>query len=82
MASQSSRGPEITVRLVPLNEQDDAEAYLVTFERIMAAHNIPEDRWPHCLTPQLTGKAQLAFAAISPSDTGNYETVNTHPVWD
>lgn len=74
-ASQRSRGPEITVKLVPLNEKDDVKAYLVTFERIMAPHNIPEDRWPHYLTPQLTGKAQLAFAGISPSDTGNYETI-------
>ena len=46
-AVQCSRGPEITVKLVPLNEKDDVEAYLVTFERIMAAHNISQDRWPH-----------------------------------
>ena len=45
------------MKLVPLNEEDDGEAYLVTFERIMAAHNISEDRWPHYLTSQLTGKA-------------------------
>ena len=41
----------------------------------MAAHNIWEDRWPHYLTSQLTGKAQLAFAAVSPSDSGNYEKI-------
>ena len=74
-AKQRSRGSEITVKLVPLNEKDDVEAYLVTFERIMAAHNISEDRWPHYLTSQLTGKAQLAFAAVSPSDSGNYEKI-------
>eukprot|EP00731_Ephydatia_muelleri_P034075 Em0046g18a len=74
-AVQRSRGPEITVKLVPLNEKDDVEAYLITFERIMAAHNISKDRWPHYLTSQLTGKAQLAFAAISPSDSGNYEKI-------
>ena len=74
-AVQRSRGPEITVKLVPLNEKDDVEAYLITFERIMAAHNISKDRWSHYLTSQLTGKAQLAFAAISPSDSGNYEKI-------
>ena len=74
-AKQHSRGSEITVKLVPLNEKDDVEAYLVTFERIMAAHNISEDRWSHYLTSQLTGKAQLAFAAVSPSDSGNYEKI-------
>eukprot|EP00731_Ephydatia_muelleri_P007947 Em0004g285a len=74
-AVQRSRGPEITVKLVPLNEKDDVEAYLVTFERMMAAHNISKDRWPHYLTSQLTGKAQLAFAAVSPSDSGNYEKI-------
>eukprot|EP00731_Ephydatia_muelleri_P007950 Em0004g288a len=42
-AVRRSRGPEITVKLVPLNEKDDVEAYLVTFERIMAAHNISKD---------------------------------------
>ena len=41
----------------------------------MAAHNISKDRWPHYLTSQLTGKAQLAFAAVSPSDSGNYEKI-------
>ncbi|KAL5505725.1 hypothetical protein EMCRGX_G007206 [Ephydatia muelleri] len=74
-AVQRSRGPEITVKLVPLNEKDDVEAYLITFERIMAAHNISKDRWPHYLTSLLTGKAQLAFAAVSPSDSGNYEKI-------
>ena len=74
-AVHRSRGPEITVKLVPLNEKDDVEAYLITFERIMAAHNISKDRWPHYLTSQLTGKAQLAFAAVSPSDNGNYEKI-------
>ena len=76
-AVQRSRGPEITVKLVPLNEKDDVEAYLITFERIMAAHNISKDRWPHYLTSQLTGKAQLAFAAVSPSDSGNYEKIKS-----
>ena len=28
------------VKLVPLSEKDDIEAYLVTFERVMEAHKV------------------------------------------
>ena len=66
-AVERSRGPEITVKLVPLNEKDDVEAYLVMFERIMAAHNLSEDRWLH-YSSQLTGMAQLAFVVVTPSE--------------
>ena len=58
----------VDVKLVPLSEKNDIEAYLVTFERIMAAHEITRDQWLYRLAPQLTGKAQLAFAAVSPTD--------------
>ena len=57
------------VKLVPLSEKDDIEAYLVTFERVMEAHKVEKDRWAHYLAPQLTGKAQLVFAAV-PIDHG------------
>lgn len=43
-----------SVKLVPLSEKDDIEAYLVTFERIMKAYKVEEDRWAHYLTPKLT----------------------------
>ena len=65
------------VKLVPLSEKDDIEAYLVTFERIMEAHKVDPSRWPHYLTPQLSGKAQLAFAALPTEDSGNYEKIKT-----
>ena len=58
-----SHKQELSVRLVPLTEKDDIEAYLVTFVRIMAAHQVEKDCWPQYLAPQLTGRAQLAFAA-------------------
>ena len=45
------------VKLVQLTEQDDIEAYLVTFERIMQAYEIPRAQWTYHLAPQLTGKA-------------------------
>ena len=46
------------VKLMQLTEQDDIEAYLVTFERIMQAYKIPREQWTYYLAPQLTGKAQ------------------------
>ena len=59
---------ELSVKLVPLTEKDDIKAYLVIFERIMAAHKVEKDSWPQYLAPQLTGQAQLAFAALPEDD--------------
>ena len=70
-----SRKQELSVKLVPLTEKDDIEAYLVTFERIMAAHQVEKDCWPQYLAPQLTGRAQLAFAALPVDDSGNYDAI-------
>ena len=63
------------VKLVPLSERDDIEAYLVTFERVMEAHKVEKDRWAHYLAPQLTGKAQLAFAAVPTTESSKYESI-------
>ena len=68
---------ELSVKLVPLTEKDDIEAYLVTFERIMEAHKVEKDRWSHYLAPQLSGRAQLAFAALPTADSSNYEAIKT-----
>ena len=67
----------LSVKLVPLTEKDDIEAYLVTFERIMVAHKIDKTRWPHHLGPQLTGRAQLAFAALPTANSDDYEAIKT-----
>eukprot|EP00731_Ephydatia_muelleri_P005845 Em0003g93a len=58
-------GVELSVKLVALKDDDDIESYLVTFERIMAAHKVEKERWLHYLAPQLAGKAQLALAALA-----------------
>ena len=65
----------LEVKLVPLTDKDDIKRYLMTFERIMGAHQIEEEHWPQYLAPQLMGKAQLAFAAMPTVDTGNYEAI-------
>ena len=72
-SSRMSGGLE--VKLVPLKEKDDIETYLMTFERIMGAHQIEEEHWLQYLAPQLTGKAQLAFAAMPTVDAGHYEMI-------
>ena len=65
----------VDVKLVPLSEKDDIEAYLVIFERIMAAHEIRQNQWPYHLAPQLTGKARLAFAAVPPAEARDYDAI-------
>ena len=63
------------VKLTRLTEGDDIEAYLTTFERIMMAHEVSKERWSFKLAPQLTGRAQQAYAALPPDDAKSYEAV-------
>ena len=64
---------ERDVKIVKLTEQDDIEAYLTTFERIMVAYEVPKERWTFKLAPQLVGKAQQAYAAMSPDEAQDYD---------
>ena len=45
-------------------ENDDIESYLVIFKSIMEAHKIEDKSRTQFLAPNLTGKAQQAFAAL------------------
>lgn len=63
------------VKLTKLSETDDIEAYLTTFERLMVSYEIKTDRWVYKLAPQLTGKAQQAYAAMSSEQATHYEAV-------
>ena len=56
------------VKVAKLTEDDDIEAYLTTFERLMKAYEIREERWAFKLASQLVGKAQQAYAAMNPED--------------
>ena len=38
----------------------------------MLAQEIPEERWPFMLAPQLTGKAQQAYAAMDTTQAADY----------
>ena len=54
---------EKEARVTKLTEEDDIEAYLTTFERMMDAYEVPQSRWSFKLAPQLIGRAQQAYDA-------------------
>lgn len=54
-------------------DTDDIEAYLTTFERLMTAYGVNKSRWIFKLAPQLTGKAQQAYAAVRVTDASDYD---------
>ena len=66
---------ERDVKFTKFTETDDIEAYLTTFERTMNAFKVPQEQWVYKLAPQLTGKAQQAFAAMETAGAGNYTEV-------
>ena len=42
---------------------------------MMQAYKIPKEHWVYKLAPQLTGKAQQAYAAMPTADVGKYDDV-------
>ena len=62
-------------KMAKLESDDDIEAYLTTFERMMRACNVAEESWPFRLAPSLTGKAQQAFAALDAEKAKVYREV-------
>ena len=66
-----------SMRLSRLSEQDDIEAYLLTFERMMQAYKVDRPRWTYKLAPPLTSKAQQAYAALSVDEASDYDTLKT-----
>ena len=67
-------GPE-SLKLTKLAEADDIEAFLTTFERAVEAHGVDRDKCAAILAPQLTGKAHLAYAAMTDADAKDYDRV-------
>ncbi len=58
-----------------LEEGDNTEQYLTTFERLAAAYQWPEVDWAVRLIPYLTGKAQAAYVDMASEDTFDYKRV-------
>ena len=61
------------LQLNKLTEGDDIEAYLTTFERLMQGYNVEKNQWSYRLAPNLTGKAQQAFAALPAASASDYD---------
>ena len=62
-------------KLTKLSEQDDVEAYLTTFERMMGMFEVDRAHWAHMVAPQLTGKAQKAFTAMDDVEANDYASL-------
>ena len=73
----SAIGPKDSRKLTKLTDGDDIEAFLKTFERLMEVYDVPKERWAYRLAPQLTGKAQQAYTAVSSDSAKKYEDVKT-----
>ncbi|XP_055020148.1 uncharacterized protein LOC129411887 [Boleophthalmus pectinirostris] len=58
-----------------LEEGDDIEQYLTTFERLATAYQWPELEWAVRLIPYLTGKARAAYVAMDFEESCNYKKV-------
>ena len=75
LESHSMCETEKEARVTKLTEDDDddIEAYLTTFERMMDAYEVPQSRWSFKLAPQLIGRAQQAYAGLTPNDAKDYK---------
>jgi len=75
-----STGEKVVVggelKVAKLTDQDDIEAYLVTFERVMEAYDVP-NRWAYKLATQLSGRAQQAYTAMPSDVSGDYDEVKS-----
>ncbi len=62
-------------QLSKLQDTDDIEHFLTTFERLAEVYKCTMEDWAIHLVPLLTGKARAAFVAMSPTYTSDYERV-------
>ncbi|XP_068779590.1 myeloid zinc finger 1 isoform X3 [Struthio camelus] len=61
--------------LPELSPDDDAEAYLASFERVAETCRWPRGEWVTRLVPVLSGKAQQAVSSLAAGDAGDYGKV-------
>ena len=61
-----------SLKLTKLSEGENL-AFLMTFERAAEAHWVDRDKHSAILAPQLTGKACLAYAAMTDADVRDYD---------
>ncbi|KAL2082913.1 hypothetical protein ACEWY4_020686 [Coilia grayii] len=58
-----------------LEEGDDIEQYLTTFERLAGAYRWPRADWPVYLVPYLVGRARAAYVAMDIEEAMDYDKV-------
>ncbi len=63
------------LHMARLEDNDDIEHYLTTYERLAEVYKWPEEDWAIRLIPLLTGKAQSAFVSMEPILTRDYKVV-------
>ncbi len=63
------------LHMARLEDNDDIEHYLTTFERLVEVYKWPEQDWAIRLIPLLTGKARSAFVSMEPILTQDYKAV-------
>ena len=63
------------IKLTKLTNGEDIESFFTVFERIMAVQEIPEERWSLIIAPQLTGKAQQAYAVMNATKAADYRVL-------
>ena len=62
------------IKLTKLTDQDDIEAYLTVFERMMEAYEVAKPRWAFMLAPQLTGATDASdYTAMKASILQRYD---------
>ncbi|KAL2086360.1 hypothetical protein ACEWY4_017419 [Coilia grayii] len=59
--------------MAKLEEQDNIDHYLTTFEKLAAACEWPKEDWAIHLIPLLTGKARSAFIAMDPENNMDFD---------
>ena len=65
--------PKVTLRKI--NEGEDIEVFLRSFEKLATSYKWNESEWAVRLVPQLTGKALEAYSRMSISVSGSYTHV-------
>ncbi|KAI2647891.1 Zinc finger protein 446 [Labeo rohita] len=66
-------GPAFGFQLPKLQDEDNIENYLITFERLAQVYGWPKDDWAVHLIRLLKGKSRTAFVAMSPATMTDYD---------
>jgi len=65
------------LKVAKLTDQDDSEAFLVTFERLIEGYEVPKTRGAYKLATQLSDRAQQAYTAMPSETSGGYDEVGS-----